>query len=325
MAKNDKYYFDPKTLSYKKVRTGIKVYIRRAFFWFMTTGAVWVGIYFLITHFIPTPREITLMQELENMTVNYEILSRSLTENEKRLSEIENRDDNLYRVIFESSPYPSSAREGTIHPDSYFDSLKKNNYSSIIIEATRRTEELSRRIYAESRSLDEVADLALKKEDMLRHLPAIPPVEIEVMKRANLSSYGMRIHPITKVRTMHEGMDFSARTGTPIYATGDGRVTFAGRDNSGYGMYVIIDHGYGYKTLYGHMSKILIRRGRKVERGEIIGHVGNTGRSSGPHLHYEVIVRGRKVNPIGYYYKNLTPAQYNELIERAEMQTSPMD
>jgi murein DD-endopeptidase MepM/ murein hydrolase activator NlpD len=135
------------------------------------------------------------------------------------------------------------------------------------------------------------------------------------MKRANLSSYGMRIHPITKVRTMHEGMDFSARTGTPIYATGDGRVTFAGRDNSGYGMYVIIDHGYGYKTLYAHLYKTLVKKGQRVRRSDIIALVGNTGKSTGPHLHYEVRLNGKPVDPRNYYFYDLSPEEYDQMIQ----------
>ncbi|MDD4820835.1 MAG: M23 family metallopeptidase, partial [Flavobacteriales bacterium] len=266
MPKNIKYYFDPITLSYKKVKIGFLSKVKKSIIWFVTTGALWVALYFTIVHFIPTPKELALMREIENMTINYDLLQRQLSENEERLAEVENRDDNLYRVIFESDPYSSTKRSGSINPDSYFDQMRGYNYSDIIINATKKMEELTKRIYSESKSLDEVASLALKKEEMLRSMPAIPPVTIDVMRRANLSSYGMRMHPISKIWTMHYGMDFSARIGTPIYATGDGRVIFAGRDNSGYGMYVVIDHGFGYKTLYGHMSKILTSKGKKVVR-----------------------------------------------------------
>lgn len=325
MAKNIKYYFDHATLSYKKVRITFLQRVRNVLLWFITTGSAWIIIYFMIANFIPTPKELTLRREIDNMTINYEILRKQLDENEKRLAEIENRDDNIYRVLFESEPYSGSKRTGTISPESYFDSMKGYNYSDMIISTSKRVEELTKRLYAESKSLDEVADLALKKEEMLRSLPAISPVSIDIMKRANLSSYGMRLHPISKVWKMHTGMDFGAKIGTPIYATGEGRVVFAGRDASGYGNYVIIDHGFGYKTLYGHMSKIRTTKGKKVLRGELIGEVGNSGRSNGPHLHYEVILRGQKVNPINYYYKDLTPDQYNELLERASQHNTTFD
>ena len=292
MAKNIKYYFDHASLSYKKVRISFLTRLRNVLLWFITTGSVWIVIYFIITRFIPTPKELTLQRELDNMTLNYEMLQKQMDENEQRLSEIENRDDNLYRVIFETDPYPSDRRSGTISGQEYFEKMRGERYSDMIASATERIEKLTKRLYAESKSLDEVADLALRKKDMISSIP---------------------------------GMDFAAKIGTPIYATGDGVVTFAGSDASGYGIHVIIDHGYGYQTLYGHMSKLHTQKGRRVKRGEIIGEIGNTGQSTGPHLHYEVIYRGQKVNPINYYYKDITPEEYNALLEMASQHTSPFD
>ena len=325
MAKDIKYYFDHASLSYKKVRVSFLARLRNIFLWFITTGSVWIIIYFAISNIIPTPKELTLRREIDNMTVNYEMLQKQLTENEQRLAEIENRDDNLYRVIFETDPYPSERRSGTINSQAYFDSLKGYHYSDMIASATRRMESLTKRIYAESKSLDEVADLALRKKDMINSIPAVPPVTIDIVRRTMVSGFGMRMHPVSKVWRMHTGMDFSAKTGTPIYATGDGLVTFAGSDASGYGIHVKIDHGYGYQTLYGHMSKLLTKKGRRVKRGEIIGEIGSTGISTGPHLHYEVIYRGQKVNPINYYYKDISPEEYNTLLEMASQHNSPFD
>ena len=325
MAKNIKYYFDHASLSYKKVRIGFLTRLRNVLLWFITTGSVWIVIYFIITRFIPTPKELTLQRELDNMTLNYEMLQKQMDENEQRLSEIENRDDNLYRVIFETDPYPSDRRSGTISGQEYFEKMRGERYSDMIASATERIEKLTKRLYAESKSLDEVADLALRKKDMISSIPAVPPVTIDIVRRTLVSGYGLRLHPISKVWRMHTGMDFAAKIGTPIYATGDGVVTFAGSDASGYGIHVIIDHGYGYQTLYGHMSKLHTQKGRRVKRGEIIGEIGNTGQSTGPHLHYEVIYRGQKVNPINYYYKDITPEEYNALLEMASQHTSPFD
>lgn len=325
MAKNIKYYYDHSSLSYKKVRISFLARLRHFLLWFVTTGSVWIVIYFIITRFIPTPKELTLLRELDNLTLNYEILQKQLDENERRLSEIENRDDNLYRVIFETDPYPSDKRNGTINNDDYFEKMRGERYSDIIVSTSQRIEALTKRIYAESKSLDEVADLALRKKDMINSIPAVPPVTIDIVRRTLVSGYGMRFHPISKVWRMHTGMDFAAKIGTPIYATGDGVVKFAGSDASGYGTYVILDHGYGYQTLYGHMSKLRTTQGKRVKRGEIIGEIGNTGQSTGPHLHYEVIYRGQKVNPINYYYKDITPEEYNTLLEMASQHTSPFD
>lgn len=325
MAKNIKYYFDHGSLSYKKVRTSFLRRLRNFFLWFITTGSVWIVIYFIITRFIPTPKELTLQREIENMTVNYEMLQKQMDESERRLAEIENRDDNLYRVIFEADPYPSERRTGTLSGQEYFDNMRGNRYSDMIISASKRVEELTKRIYSESKSLDEIADLTLRKKDMISSIPAVPPVTIDIVRRTLVSGYGMRMHPISKVWRMHTGMDFAAKIGTPIYATGDGVVKFAGRDASGYGIHVIIDHGYGYQTLYGHMSKLRTSRGKRVKRGEIIGEIGNTGQSTGPHLHYEVIYREQKVNPINYYYKDITPQEYNTLLEMASQHTLPFD
>lgn len=325
MAKNIKYYFDHSSLSYKKVRISFLTRVRNFFLWFITTGSVWIVIYFIITRFIPTPKELTLRREVDNLQLNYEILQKQLDENEQRLGEIENRDDNLYRVIFETDPYPSDRRTGTINGEDYFEKMRAETHSDIIASTARRIESLTKRIYAESASLDEVADLALRKKDMINSIPAVPPVTIDIVRRTLVSGYGMRFHPISKVWRMHTGMDFAAKIGTPIYATGDGVVKFAGSDASGYGTYVVIDHGYGYQTLYGHMSKLRTTRGKRVKRGEIIGEIGNTGQSTGPHLHYEVIYRGQKVNPINYYYKDITPKEYNTLLEMASQHTSPFD
>lgn len=325
MAKNIKYYFDHSSLSYKKVRISFLTRVRNFFLWFITTGSVWIVIYFIITRFIPTPKELTLLREVDNLQLNYEILQKQLDENERRLDEIENRDDNLYRVIFETDPYPSDRRTGTINGEDYFEKMRTESHSDIIASTAQRIEALTKRIYAESKSLDEVADLALRKKDMINSIPAVPPVTIDIVRRTLVSGYGMRFHPISKVWRMHTGMDFAAKIGTPIYATGDGVVKFAGSDASGYGTYVVIDHGYGYQTLYGHMSKLRTTRGKRVKRGEIIGEIGNTGQSTGPHLHYEVIYRGQKVNPINYYYKDITPKEYNTLLEMASQHTSPFD
>ncbi|MBP7438529.1 MAG: M23 family metallopeptidase, partial [Bacteroidia bacterium] len=223
-------------------------------------------------------------------------------------------DNTIYRVIFEAEPIPQSVREAGFGGAERYRNLRSDYNGELLVDVTKRIDKLSKQLYVQSKSFDEVWDLVKNKNNMLATIPAIQPVANKDLTRV-ASGYGMRIHPIYKTEKMHTGMDFTSPVGTEIHATGNGVVNKVEYDGRGYGNNVIISHGFGYQTLYGHMSKILVRPGQKVSRGDLIGYVGNTGTSTGPHLHYEVLKGGKPVNPVNYYYNDLTPEEYQTMLE----------
>jgi len=255
-----------------------------------------------------------LERENEYLKENYKRLNKDLAQVEKVLSDIQERDDNIYRVIFEAEPIPGNIRQAGVGGVNRYNSLEGYANEEMVINTNRRLDQIAKQLYVQSLSYDEVIKLATNKEEMLASIPAIQPIPNKNLKRM-ASGYGYRIHPVYKTRKLHTGMDFTSPTGTEIYATGNGKVVSVKKARRGYGMHVVIDHGFGYETLYGHMSKFNVRRGQEVKRGEVIGYVGNTGTSTAPHLHYEVMKDGKKINPINFYFNDLTPAEYDKMIE----------
>jgi murein DD-endopeptidase MepM/ murein hydrolase activator NlpD len=274
--------------------------------------------------FFQTPREKNLARENENLKLNYTLLTKKLKKIQLVLNDIKQRDNNIYRTIFEAEPIPEDVRLGGYGGVDLYKDLDGYTNSELIKNSMKEAEKIEKQLVVQSKSFDEVVKLAKNKEKLLAHLPAIQPVQNKDLKRM-ASGYGMRIHPILKTRRMHWGMDFTAKTGTPIYATADGIVKHAGWKANGYGKHVVINHGFGYETLYGHMSKVAVKNGQHVKRGQIIGYVGNTGLSAGPHCHYEVHVNGKKVNPINYYYNDLTAEQYALLRKLATEENQSLD
>ena len=303
-----KYYYDPETLSYRKIESKTSEKYKRAFLWI--TGSLLVAFLGFIgfSQFLLTPGERAQKRELENLKLNYELLSKRLDESSERLSELQDRDNNIYRTYFEAAPIAEEQRKAGFGGVNRYKHLEGFQNSTIITDATKQLDVLAKQIAVQSESLDEIVNLAKAKEKMLASIPAIQPVKNEALKRM-ASGFGMRLHPILKSWRMHNGMDFTAPTGTPIFASGNGKVVKAHRSST-FGKVVYIEHGYGYKTIYAHMSKIVAKKGQKVKRGDLIGYVGNTGRSAAPHLHYEVHKNGRPVNPIYYYYGDLTPEEF---------------
>jgi murein DD-endopeptidase MepM/ murein hydrolase activator NlpD len=240
------------------------------------------------------------------------------------LADLQQRDDNIYRVIFEAEPIPSEIRMAGFGGANRYKELEGYDNSDVMIMLTQKIDRVSKQIYIQSKSFDEVIKLAKNKEKLLSSIPSIMPISANDLK-GTPSGYGYRTHPIYKIIKMHTGMDFNAAIGTPIYATGDGVVDRADAEAAGYGSHVVINHGFGYQTLYGHMSKMLVKPGQVVKRGEIIGLVGNSGISSGPHVHYEVIRNGEKVNPVNYYFLDLTPEEYLKIIEQSEQSNQSFD
>lgn len=319
-----KYYYDPKTLSYRKIEKRARHKIRNTSIFLASSAIMGILFYLVADNFINSPKEKRLIREVENMKIQYEILNRKMDQAATVLEGLEKRDDEIYRVIFEAEPIPESIRKAGFGGANRYKKLEGFDNSDLIKETTRRMDQITKEIYVQSRSFDEIVDLAEDKTELLASIPAIQPVANEELKRM-ASGFGMRVDPFTKARKMHYGMDFSAKVGTPVYATGDGKVIRADSRSSGFGKHIRIDHGYGYTTVYAHLNDYNVRSGQKVKRGEIIGFVGNTGRSRGPHLHYEVWLNGDKLNPVNFYYGELSPEEFSTIIQMASQPNQSFD
>jgi hypothetical protein len=274
-------------------------------------------------HVIDSPQESQLRKENKLLQTQYEVLDLRLNNAMEILDDIQQRDENLYRAIFQAESIPESVRKSGFGGTNRYKHLMELSNAELVVSTTQKMDKLRKQLYIQSNSLEELIEIGKNQKERAKCIPAIQPISNKDL-RQTASGYGMRIDPIYRTPRFHSGMDFSAKVGTDIYATGDGKVTMAGW-KQGYGNCVMIDHGYGYQTLYGHMSKFKVRVGQKVKRGEVIGAVGNTGKSTGPHLHYEVIVRGRYDNPSKYYYMDLTPEEYDRMIQIAENHGQVMD
>jgi murein DD-endopeptidase MepM/ murein hydrolase activator NlpD len=309
-----KYKYNPKTLSYEEAKlTNGTIFLKMVAYSFVAAAFAFVVV-ILAFSFVDSPHEIAKDREIEFLKLNNKLLNDRLDQFEKVVVDMQDRDDNIYRVIFESEPIPSSVRKAGYGGVDRYAKLDGYKNSNIIIEATKRMDKLGNQLVVQSKSFDEIWELAKNKKKMLLAIPAIQPVEKGKGRIA--SGFGQRFHPILKIRRMHWGIDISAPKGTPIYATADGVVSFTGRQGS-YGNLVKIDHGFGYQTRYGHMNSISVKRKQKVKRGQVIGYVGNTGLSSAPHVHYEVVKDNKRINPVNFFYSDFTPEEFEKLLEIA--------
>lgn len=322
--RNVYYKYNDKTKTYDRVypnmRSRLLTYLRNILFWVL----IGVGGYFIALLILGTPEDAEdLREENARLQTQYEVLSQRLDKAMEVMEDIRQRDDNLYRVMFMADPVSEDVRNATYTGTNRYEELKNLDNAELVMATTQKMDMLARKLYIQSKSFDEIVDFYKNHEDMLRHLPAIQPVSNKDLKRT-ASGFGYRIHPIYQTRIFHDGMDFSCDIGTPVYATADGVVKNA-RWERGYGYIVTIDHGYGYETRYAHLKSFNVKRGQKVVRGETIALSGNTGRSSGPHVHYEVLQRGRPVNPANYYFMDLDADQYDEMIRMANNHGKVMD
>ncbi len=315
-----KFIFDPVTLDYVPVKRNR---IKEILIFFLSAILFMVLGFFILPEFWDTPDEIALKRKYEESKIHIHYLDERLNRLEDVLVNIQNRDKNLYRLLFEAEPIPDEVREAGFGGGDFYADLKNLNESEIIEKLYKKSDILSKQLVVQSKSFDELIDLAKKKEEFLAHVPAIQPIKNKDLKRI-ASGFGRRFHPILKIWRPHNGIDFTASVGTPVYATGDGVVTYAGRGN-GFGIHIKIDHGFGYVTVYAHLSKLKVKKGQKVKRGEIIGLSGNTGLSAGPHLHYEVHYKGKPVNPIYYFYRDLNADDYVKLMEIADQAKQSLD
>ena len=320
MKKHHTYKFNPHTLSYEKVKTTFADKLKKISF--SVAFGIVLGVVLLVIglHVFDSPKERKLKRELAVMERQMDNMKSVIKRNEAVLADLENRDNSIYRTLLEAEPIDGNSRISGIAGLDYSE-LEGYDHSKLIIETSERLDNFTKRLYVQSKSFDEVYQMASTKKERQEHIPAIMPIEKHLC--SVISGFGTRYHPILHYRRMHTGVDLSAKKGTPIYATGDGVVEVAGRGDanlSGYGIAVLLNHGYGYKTLYGHMNDVKVRRGQKVKRGELLGHVGNTGLASGPHCHYEVWLNGNRVNPVYYFYNDLTPQEYEQVIEAANQE-----
>jgi murein DD-endopeptidase MepM/ murein hydrolase activator NlpD len=319
-----KYTYDSKTLSYKKIDRNWKVRLKEAGIFAIVSMAFGLVFYMAADLWFESPKERRMKRELDNMVIQYDLMNGKLDQLANVLSDIEKRDDEIYRTIFEAGPIPNEVRTAGFGGANRYKNLEGFNNSDLLIDTRKKLDQIANRAYVQTKSFDDVVEMARDKEQMLASIPAIQPVANKDLKKM-ASGYGYRIHPIYKVRKLHTGTDFSAPTGTPIYATGDGKVSTYKRSRAGYGNHIVIDHGYGYQTLYAHMSKVDVKRGQKVKRGDVIGYIGSTGRSTAPHLHYEVIKDGRKINPINYFFNDLSPEEYEMMLELSSHSNQSFD
>ena len=319
-----KYYYDSEKLAYRKITPKKRKKFGFAAL-FIVASALFGFLSFVVLLNVPyfkTPNDRVQQREIENLRLNYSILNKKLEQLQVVADQMADRDNNLYRTYFNTTPITEEERKSG-YKNNYV-ALQGYNNSELVIRTTKKVDVLSKELVIQSKSLDAILKLAEAKQDFLASIPAIQPVQNEKLRHV-ASGFGYRTDPFTKARKMHEGMDFTAKTGTPIFASGDGIVARADNSASGFGNHIVIRHGYGYESLYAHLSKYKCRAGQRVKRGDIIGYVGSTGRSEAPHLHYEVHKNGKVVNPLNFYYGSISAVEYVAISNAANQENQSLD
>lgn len=321
-----KYYYDSENLAYKKIKPKRSKQIGYVALWLFSSALFGlIGFWVLVTSSLfDTPKDRIQRREIENLTFRYALLNKKLDQIDEVLHDIAERDNSLYRVYFNADPIPFEQRKAGFGGVNRYRDLEGFDNSELLINTSKRMDIISKELVIQSKSLDEIYKLAQSQEKLLAAIPAIQPVKNEQLTRM-ASGFGYRNDPFTKIRKFHAGMDFSAKTGTPVYATGDGIVERADNVMSGFGNLIILKHGFGYSTYYAHLSKYNVKRGQRVKRGDVIGYIGSTGRSEAPHLHYEVHINGQPVNPINFYYGNISAEEFEEISKLANQENQSLD
>lgn len=309
-------------MTFEEIRVSVKEKLLKVFS-ILSSGMVLAAVAMVIFYsFFDSPKEKILKREIEEYKLQYDIMNNRLSQMSTVLEDLQQRDDNIYRMIFEAEPVPDNVRKAGYGGEDRYARFNGMENEALLKSTSQKLDLISRQLYVQSKSYDEVINMVRNKEKMLACIPAIQPVQKN--RCAIVSGFGYRIHPIYKTLRMHTGIDFAAKTGTPIYATGDGTVVDPKGNESGYGIVCVISHGYGYQSLYGHMSRMIVKPGEKVKRGQLIGYVGSTGASTAPHCHYEVIKNGQKIDPVHFFYNDLSPAEYEEVIKVASRVTQSL-
>jgi len=313
---NPKYKYNHESLSFDKIRLGVRAILLRSLAYLIGSVIVAVVLNFIFGLFFDSPKEKALKREIEQLTLQYDLVHREMQNLEQVIQHLQETDDNLYRTIFGAEPVQATQRQAGIGGVNRYNELEGFNNSRLIIETAKKLDEIRKKVYVQSRSFDELIILAREKEDMLRSIPAIIPISTKDLTRI-ASGFGLRIHPVYKISKFHAGMDFTAPLGTEVYSSGDGTVESVSSGKRGMGNFLVINHGFGYSSLYAHLESFNVRQGQKVHRGDIIGYVGNTGMSVAPHLHYEIRLNNVNVDPVNYFFNDLSPAEYETMIEIA--------
>jgi len=322
--KKIKYFYNPNTLRYEKLETPLRVKLLRVLGFLSASIVTALIIVSIAYRFFPSANEKRLMQEKDAILDNYKLMDDKLQKLQQQMGELEKRDNEVYRSIFEANPIPDSAREKQMQQLKELQVVQQMDNQELTNSIVTSINKLSARVDHQQKSYDEIAGFIKNKEKLLSSTPAIQPVSNKNLNRL-ASGFGYRVDPVYKTVKFHAGLDFAAPLGTPIYATADGNVKVAGNLGNGYGNHVVLNHGYGYETLYGHMYRIAVRNGARVKRGEIIGYVGSTGKSTGPHCHYEVHKNGRPLDPVYFFYNDLTPEQFDRILKAAASSNQSLD
>lgn len=323
--KSNKYYYNKATLRYEKIEVNWKQKLLKLIGFVSAAITFALIIVVFAFKYLESPKEKRLLSELTKVEQQYTEMDKKLEQYFTIMADLQERDDNTYRTIFEAEPIPANIRTQGYGGSERFQFLENLPNSKLLTSISKKMEQLGRLIYVQSKSYDEIADMIENKEKMLAHLPAIQPINNKNLTRI-ASGYGYRIDPILKIRKFHYGIDFTAPSGTDVYVTGRGTVSKVGFSRKrGYGNHIVVDHGFNYKTLYAHLSKIHVKKGDDLDRGDIIGEVGDTGKSTAPHLHYEVMKNGNKINPVNFFYNDLSPEEYDRVIEIANSANQSFD
>lgn len=321
-----KYYYDSENLAYKKIKPKRSKQVGYVALWLLSSALFgFIGFWFLInSSVLDTPKDRIQKREIENLKFRYSLLNKKMNQIDEVLHDIAERDNSLYRVYFNADPIPFEQRKAGFGGVNRYKDLEGFDNSELMINTSKRMDIITKELVIQSKSLDEIYKLAQSRENLLSAIPAIQPVKNEQLTRM-ASGFGYRNDPFTKIRKFHAGMDFTAKTGTPVFATGDGVVERADNSMSGFGNLIILKHGFGYETYYAHLSKYNVKKGQRVKRGDIIGYVGSTGRSEAPHLHYEVHINGEAVNPINFYYGNISAEEFEVISKQAQQENQSLD
>jgi murein DD-endopeptidase MepM/ murein hydrolase activator NlpD len=322
--KKVKYFYNTRTLRYEKLEIPLRVTLLRVFgFLAMAVVSAAIIVWFGF-RYIGSPNEKLLRRQLYDYEYNFSLLNKQLQELQQQMAQLEKRDNHVYRAIFEANPVPDSARAKRTEKSLEINLVSRLNDNQLIQSTSEQLANLFSRVSYQQKSYSEIDEMISNKEKLLASIPAIQPISNKI-SNSIASGFGTRIDPVYKVEKFHAGLDFAAAQGTPIYATADGRIKQAGYDEGGYGNHVVVSHGYGYETVYGHMVRIKARVGRSIKRGEVIGWVGNTGKSTGPHCHYEVHKNSTPVDPVYFFYNDLTPEQYDRMLKQAAASNQSFD
>jgi murein DD-endopeptidase MepM/ murein hydrolase activator NlpD len=319
-----KYYYNTHTLRYEKLETPLRVKLLHIFGFIATAIVSAIIIVAFAFQYLDSPEELVLKQQLDDYKENYGIINNRMKQLQQQMAELEQRDNQVYRAIFEANPIPDSARAKQNELNAEIRLVQRLSDDQLINGMVEQLNVLSARVAVQQNSYEQIDDMIKNKEKLLAAIPAIQPVSNKNLSRV-ASGFGYRIDPVYKVTKFHAGLDFTAPQGTPIYATADGTVKVSGNLNNGFGNHVVINHGYGYESLYAHMYRIKARQGQSIKRGEVIGWVGNTGKSTGPHCHYEVHKNGQPINPIYFFYNDLTPEQFDRMLKLAAASNQSFD